>query len=436
MGRLSSLKAEILEAMDGFRVVDHHDHLRDVLFKRCLMEIDLPFFFARGYVRSDLVSSGLPDSFYEPSEDYPNMPKVFSYLMEGRDESEKTWSRLKPYLERVRNTIYYRYLLIALRDLYGFEDEGFGENWKELSDKVRAKSRDNPKWALELMEKINIHRVILDVAGTGPPSTEIVEDERFVQVVRMDGFITGDANAVKNFVGNEPLKTLDEYLEALDDAFERSVKAGVVGIKSGLAYQRVIEYREVPRCKAERVFKKGLEKASLEGKRFFQDFMMHEVCKRCSEYRVPFQIHTGIQAGNYNTIRNADPTHLTNLLRKYPDVKFDIFHGGYPYFREAGILAKYFPNAYVDGCWLTHISPSAYKEALNEWLEIVPATKIFAWGGDHVIPEHTYASLKLAKNLIAEVLAQKVLSGSFSMKTALWVAERIMGENAVEVYGL
>ena len=106
MGRLSSLKAEILEAMDGFRVVDHHDHLREVLFKRCLMEIDLPFFFARGYVRSDLVSSGLPDSFYEPSEDYPNMPKVFSYLMEGRDESEKTWSRLKPYLERVRNTIF------------------------------------------------------------------------------------------------------------------------------------------------------------------------------------------------------------------------------------------------------------------------------------------------------------------------------------------
>ena len=79
--------------------------------------------------------------------------------------------------------------------------------------------------------------------------------------------------------------------------------------------------------------------------------------------------------------------------------------------------------------------PSSYKAALNEWLEIVPATKIFAWGGDHVIPEHTYASLKLSKDLIAEVLASKVCNGSFSKKTALWATERIMGENAIEVYG-
>lgn len=434
MEKLNRLKLDILEVMEGLQIVDHHDHLSDALFKENLMEIDLPFFFARGYVRSDLVSSGLSESFYELSTVYPNIPQIFSYLMEGRDESEKTWTQLQPYLEKVRNTIYYQYLLIALRDLYGFESEEFGDDWKEISDKIRAKSKKNPEWALKLLERTGVHRVILDIAGTGPPSTKIVKDEKLAQVVRMDGFIMADMTAIKGF-RDEPVRNLEEYLETLDEAFDKVIKAGAVGIKSGLAYQRKIEYHEIPRYKAERILTMGLDNVSSEDRRVFQDFMMHEVCKRCAEHKLPYQIHTGIQAGNYNTISNTDPTYLTNLIRKYPDVKFDIFHGGYPYFRQAGILAKYFPNAYVDGCWLTHISPSAYKQALYEWLEIVPATKIFAWGGDHVIPEHTYASLRMAKELIAEVLASKVMKGRFSMKTALWVAERIMGQNAKEIYG-
>ena len=248
--------------------------------------------------------------------------------------------------------------------------------------------------------KEKVYRAILDIAGFGPglPCTEIVEDERLTQVVRMDGFIVGDMNAIKGFTENEPIRSLEEYLETLDEVFENVVKAGAVGIKSGLAYQRILEYHEVPQYEAEKILLKGLGNTSSEENRVFQDFMMHEVCKRCAEFKLPYQIHTGLQAGNYNTITNANPIYLTNILRRYPDVKFDIFHGGYPYCREAGILAKYFPNAYVDGCWLTHISPSAYKETLNEWLEIAPATKIFAWGGDITIPEHTYASLKLARN--------------------------------------
>jgi len=432
--RFAQLKRDILEFMEGIEIVDNHDHLREALFRKCPLEIDLPFFLARGYLRSDLVSAGLPEEFYEPSAKYPNFPENFSYLLEGGDQSEKIWSQIEPYLKRITNTTYYQYLLIALRDIYGFEHEEIGDEWRELSDRIRANSKKNPEWTLSILDKMGIQKVILDIAGTGLPCEHIVNDERLVQVVRMDGFIMGEMNVIKA-LREEPIRSLDDYLEALDETFEKAIKMGAVGIKSGLAYQRIIEYKEVPRYKAERILTVGLGKVSSEERRAFQDFMMHEVCRRCADHELPFQIHTGIQAGNFNTITNANPAYLTNLIRKYPDVKFDIFHGGYPYFREAGILAKYFPNAYVDGCWLTHISPSAYKEALNEWLEIVPATKIFAWGGDHVIPEHTYASLKLGKELVAEVLASKVIQGRFSKKTAYWIAERIMGKNAQEVYG-
>jgi predicted TIM-barrel fold metal-dependent hydrolase len=186
---------------------------------------------------------------------------------------------------------------------------------------------------------------------------------------------------------------------------------------------------------AGQIWTKGLSSVAEGERKAFQDAMMHAVCERCAHHRLPFQIHTGIQAGNFNTLADTNPLRLTNLFQTYPDVRFDIFHGGYPFTQEAGLMAKYFPNVYVDGCWLAHITPRAYKAALDEWIEIVPANKIFAWGGDHGIIDHSYASLLLAKDLISEVLARKVASGYFSEKVALHLAERIVGRNACEVYG-
>jgi hypothetical protein len=258
-------------------------------------------------------------------------------------------------------------------------------------------------------------------------------DAHFAQIVRMDPFITGEMEFVEKLAGG-PVHSFARYLQALDGAFEWAVQEGAVGIKSGLAYERSLYYERVSLSEAERIWTKGLANVSAGERKAFQDAMMHAVCERCARYHLPFQIHSGIQAGNFNTLANANPLHLTNLFQTYPDARFDLFHGGYPFTSEAGLMAKYFPNVYVDGCWLAHISPAAYKRALDEWIEIVPANKIFAWGGDHGIMDHSYASLLLAKDLIAEVLARKVADGYFSERVALHLAQRIVGQNGWEVY--
>ena len=430
MQKMKEIKHEIRQLMKEIKIVDNHDHLTSPFLSEINFEMDLHYFLTQTYLHGDLVSSGMPETLLAP-EKYKYLEKPC-----GEDESEDRWKELRPYLDKVRNTIYYRYLLIALRDLFGFNGEEIDDsNWKEVSYRIREKSKDHLKWSLEVLDRMKVHKVILDISGTAPPNDKIVKDERLVQVVRMDDFIHGNLKVVENFV-KERVHSFDDYLNVLDQAFEAVLKAGAVGIKSGLAYERKLFYDRVAKSDAERLFSKGLSSVSSEERRIFEDFMMHAVCERCARHKLPFQIHTGIQAGNYNTITNAKPTHLTNLFREFPDVRFDLFHGGYPYIQEAGILAKYFPNVYLDACWLAHISPAAYKRGLDEWLEIVPSNKIFAWGGDHGIIEHSYASLMLAKDLVSEVLAAKVVSGYFSMKVATSVAERIMGENAIEVYKL
>jgi len=426
-----SVRKELRSFLDEVEVVDHHEHLGDQ-WREEAFGLDLPCFMSRTYLSSDLTSAGLLP--HESTWEW------FGYLKDPRKEdlAEERWERLVPFLRQVKSTIYYRYLLIALKDLFGMEAEEVDEieNWRALSDKIREANKNPARWAKSVLDRTNIKYILLDHGWwLGNYTPRVVEDGRFVQIVRMDAFILGERKFAESIAGGR-VYSFGGYLDALNGAFQKAVDDGAKGVKSGLAYRRTLYYEDVPRCDAEKAWAKGLENVPAAERKGFQDYMMHQVCEKCAEYNLPMQIHTGIQAGNFNTITNSKPTHLTNLFRKYGEVRFDVFHGGYPYCSEAGLMAKYFPNVYIDGCWLAHISPAAYKRALDEWIEIVPSNKIFAWGGDHRIVEQSYASLVLAKDLIAEVLAQKVASGYFSMRVAKELAGKIMGKNAMEMYRL
>jgi predicted TIM-barrel fold metal-dependent hydrolase len=121
---------------------------------------------------------------------------------------------------------------------------------------------------------------------------------------------------------------------------------------------------------------------------------------------------------------------------EYPDTKFDLFHGSYPYMGELATLAKNFPNVYLDMCWLAIISPTTTRLWLQQWLETVPANKIFAFGGDYLFPEGAYAHAKMARRVVAEALTAKVMEGYLTEAEAVEVARMILRENAIELFGL
>ena len=96
---------------------------------------------------------------------------------------------------------------------------------------------------------------------------------------------------------------------------------------------------------------------------------------------MPIQFHTGKLAWNFRNVEDTKPTHLTNLLQKYRNLRFDLFHGGLPYTSEFDILVNNFPNAYLDVNGLSWTSHVVTKRCLSEWIEIVPQNKIL-WGAD------------------------------------------------------
>ena len=164
--------------------------------------------------------------------------------------------------------------------------------------------------------------------------------------------------------------------------------------------------------------------------------MTRTLIGRAAERGLPIQIHTGLQEGNGNYLANSNPTLLTNVIMEFSDARFDLFHAGYPFTGELAAMAKYFPNVSADLCWVQAISPHVFKRTLHEWLDTIPANKIFAGGGDSNYVEGAYGHCTLARRLVAEVLAERVEQGAMDRAGALWYAGRILRENAREFFPL
>jgi predicted TIM-barrel fold metal-dependent hydrolase len=407
----------IYDEINKIKVVDTHEHLGKELpiFRpNKLIKMNLAKFIAYSYLYGDLISSG----------------------MKPIPRDKLAWEDLKPHLEDVKTTVYYKYVIRALKDFFGFEGESITNgNWETISNRISEKTQNHVDWELQVLDLMNVHRIILEISEKCILKTDLINDQRLVQIFKADDLIMGDLTVAKKLL-HKSAETLEDYLSALDVAFDMAIKNRTIGVKSSLAYLRIISYDKVEKSVAQRIFNNGLRHATPTEMKNFQDFMMHTVCEKCAEYKLPFEFHTGLQADNFNLLTYSNPLLLQNLIKEYKKVNFVLFHGGYPYIHEVGVLAKYFPNVYLDACWLSDISISAYKRALTDWLEIVPSNKIFAWGGDQTVIEHSYASLLLAKDLITDVLVEKINSGIFNLNLARSVMKKILQENAVNLFRL
>jgi predicted TIM-barrel fold metal-dependent hydrolase len=270
-----------------------------------------------------------------------------------------------------------------------------------------------------------------------------VDKTFFVPAVRLEHFAVARTREELSALEGEcafAIHSLDDLVRAMQTALGRYVMEGAVAVKIGLAYRRRIRFENVARADAERLFNRIAshlgEGPSWEEAGPLQDYMIHQIIQAAIDRDLPIQIHTGLQEGNENILTNSNPMHLVNLFIEYREAKFDIFHGAYPYTGELLALAKNFPNVYLDLCWLHIISPSAGARMLHEAIETVPANKIFAFGGDFIIPEGAYGHSVMARQVVRRVLTEKIEDGYLTEDEAVGLAGRILRDNPAALYRL
>lgn len=415
----------IRDFVNSMEIVDTHEHL----INPETIKKDWPLDFMlllNHYADDDIKSGGMP------TVDFDNL------LKDSLSVKDK-WTKVAPYWLKASNTAYNRSVLLTVQELFGIDDLN-SSTAEVLSEKIRRSYDNEVEWFnYVLKNKCKIQYVVLD-----RDDRTYGDPEMFRYVKRFDNFINIDSwGRIKSLAKayDVDIKSVDDLTITLNIAFDKALKEGIVAVKTALAYNRTLLYEEVEKEKAEAVFnqlKTSGGKATLpfaEAK-YLQDYMMHRLLELAGKSNMPVQIHTGLQAGEGNRIENSNPTLLTSLFLKYPDVKFILFHGAYPYGGELSVLAKNFRNVYIDLCWLYIISPSYSERYLSEWLETVPVNKIMAFGGDFKNVEGVYGHQLIARQVVANVLIEKVQGGYLSESEAMRVAQWILHDNAINVLNL
>jgi hypothetical protein len=423
----ASLENRILSAIETFEVFDTHEHIIPES-QRTSQRADF-YTLASHYAMNDVVSAGLSQESLARLRD-PSVP-----------DSQK-WQLFEPFWKYARFTGYGQTLRIAMRDIYGLPPSD-GAAVRKLNDAIGERNRPG-LYRYVLKQRARIRVAVVDDYWNADAIRP--DPEFFVLAHKFDRFVLLDhAQQIRELekLTAQSITNLGGLGQALEVNFKQCLAAGMVTVKTTLAYNRNLLFQEVREQDAAREFDQLMRTTEAVGDfhahvvrpfRQLEDYMFHQVVQLAGAHGIPFQIHTGLHSGNGNFVANSNPTLLTNLFFLYPRMKFDLFHISYPYQGELSVLAKTFPNVFADFTWAHIVSPTATEAALHGFLEMVPANKIFGFGGDYRYPELSYGHLVIARRNIARVLSQKVAAGFCNEEEAIQIAKMLLVENPAQLF--
>ena len=357
-------------------------------------------------------------------------------LYGGSTDDATRWEIMREALRRGRNVSYWRHHILTYQGLFDFPDDDVtDDNWAALNQRIKERT-SQPGW----YEHVTKTRCNLITQVRNVPWGEDWEPEYFTAIARMEPALRLHVASVRGDLARRTQLDVGDLAgarRAIAAYLADYVDRGAIGIKLGHAYGRSLYHERVPLATAEGLYARAArgEELSAAEVTALQDHMVWYLTELCAEHHLIFQIHTGMQT-NWGHIPDSDPLHLLNLLKAFRTVKFDIFHAGYPYARELGVLGKHYPNVWLNACWIYLITMAGSRQILSEWIDLVPADRLLGFGSDVGKPELIYGHLVMARACIADVLAEKVERDFLSKAAALDVARLMMRDAPVALYGL
>jgi len=409
-------------ALDAIPAIDTHDHL-------------WPFERLPGYVQTQagkgMNLAGLWRNSYFVGV-HPLTP-----WMPGMSFNA-WWEAAKHDFDQARATSVYRYQLPAFADLYGVDfDRVSDSEARELDDKIFAHYQ-NPSWLYHVVtERANIELMFNDPYWN---RLDFKTDYPFgVLVFNVTTLVSGFHPSEFKQAGDDPyrfaqtlghkVESLDDYLAVLDRLFEKAKAAEAACLKTTLAYQRTLRFENVPKDRAKRAFGHTRGELTTSEVKDFEDFIMWRLVELSAKYDLPFQIHTG-----HGRIQGSNPMNLVDLIEANPRTKFILFHGGFPWVGETGIiLMRHRSHVWLDSVWMPTLSYATAKRAFHEWLDVMPSSRLM-WGGDANHAEGIYGATEMTRRCLAEVLAERVDSGDLREEHALEIGRQVLRDNALALF--
>jgi predicted TIM-barrel fold metal-dependent hydrolase len=442
MATSEQLRHRLLDAMASVRTVDAHSHTK--LRRHYYATTPRDFFsIAHYFAREVQGMTGLTQPEY----------------LASATTADERWALFEPILARARNESYWRHHVVVYQDLFGLQGgEVTANNWEALDEQIQQATGD-PAWYDRVTRQVcNLETQVRNIPWlesqegnrpfpmraedlpSDPPWFADWEPEYFTGVLRMEPalslHLSGPRRCLEQRVGRD-IADLPGLERALADLVADYRRRGAVGIKLAHAYQRTLATEDVPESWADVAIRRAARGNDLAASdvRALQDYTIGYLAGLASDLGMVFQIHTGVQT-NLGNIPESDPLLLLPLLRRYPRTRFDLFHAGYPYSREMGMLGKHYPNVWLNMAWMYVVTMAGSRQTLSEWIDLIPVDRILGFGSDVQWPELIYGHLVMARSCIADVLAAKVEQDYLSEESAFDLARMMLRDNGLALYGL
>jgi predicted TIM-barrel fold metal-dependent hydrolase len=377
------------------------------------------------------------------------------------------------FLERVRYHAYFVWLQKSLQELYAFGEPLSVTNWERLSAQIQLAHQEPGHQMKVLTGQCGYRKIVQDAywnAGSdnGYPSL-------FTPSFRINAFHFGYGPWTVDQDGNSPytlyphpfITDLDEYLDWVRQKILEKRAQGCVALKLPIAYDRGLDFAEVPYNQAQAAFGRlaaaflnasnspqsaeqsnsdrlmisnvpvqpstefpQVPGANAEDIKAFQDFLFFQICRSAAELDLPVQIHTGMGQG-----RRTNALWLQEVIQRNPQTRFVLLHGSYPWVEDIPALVRLYPNVFADLCWLPLGSTRAGKFLLHELIENATSDKVM-WGCDTWTAEESYGALLSLRFVLSSVLAEKVNEGYLTTQDAQQIIDNVLFRNAADFFRL
>ena len=380
------------------------------------------------YFLGHLYAGGLELHRLAQAEGYPD---VYTW---AREDFTKAHPALRKLIQPQLLTGTWQCLRRGITALYGLDPQTASLTEAQQLDEAIAARYERPfEWYRKAMEKARFSQLIRPVHPEfyfrKESAVSAAEEATFTRtIMRIDPFLelwqpeSQRRDEMAELIGVEPADAAS-WREFLARWFEVSGQRGNTGIKQLQAYYRSLDFQ--PRSDVEVVFRGDLDKAQVTA---FQDWVVHECLKLASERDWPHQVHVGT-----HNLTQSNPLPLEALAARYPRVKFVQLHC-WPFLSEAGWLAKYHPNVYIDTCWQPILNPAYYEQAMRQWLNYLPTTKLMG-SQDATIGEMAAGSALFVRELLAEALLGASEKSAAGKDELFEIAQNILHRNALTIYG-
>ena len=364
---------------------------------------------------------------------------------------------MEPYTEPLRTRAGSPLVAEADRALFGSSD-GVSARKQQLLEEKREGYAD---WVLD---QLGIETMLANRVAMGPG----LAAPRFLWVPFEDALMYPLNNASlasknsdrKTFFADEerllkrylkecglsaPPATLDLYLQkVVTPTLERHKRGGAVAVKFEAAYLRPLQFADVPRSEAARIYSGAHAlPASDADYRRLQDFLFRYIATEAGRLGLAVHIHAAAGAGGYFDVAGANPILLESLFDdpKLRSVNFAMLHGGWPFTHQVTpLLSK--PNAYADFSEQTFMNyPRAVSQVIREWLEYAPekvlfATDAYPFSEEMGWEEAGWVASTTGRQALGLALTEMMHDGEITRERALELARMVLRDNARKLYKL